>query len=200
VRYADDIVVGFQHESEAGRFRIEQRQRLAKFGLELNTDKTRLVRFGRFAVRDRAERGQRRPETFDFLGFTHICAISYKGQFVVKRLTMKKRMRAKLREVRTELMRRRHLPLPEQGVWLSSVVNGYFAYHAVPTNSRRMAAFRTQVSQSWLHALRRRSQRSRMTWERMQTLVERWLPPSRLRHPWPVERFHAKTRGRSPVR
>jgi RNA-directed DNA polymerase len=200
VRYADDLVVGFQRESDATQFRVELQQRLERFGLELHPDKTRLLRFGRFAEERRRERGQGRSETFNFLGFTHICGTSKSGQFLLLRLTVKERMRAKLKELREELLRRRHLPIPVQGKWLTAVVRGYFAYHAVPTNMQRLRSFRVEVTRSWLHALRRRSQRSRTTWVRMHRLAERWIPSPRVLHPYPWDRFDDRTQGRSRVR
>lgn len=200
VRYADDIVVGFQHEVDAVRFHADQRQRLAHFGLELHPDRTRLLRFGRFAEERRRERGQGKPETFNFLGFTHVCGKSRSGQFLLLRLTVKDRMRAKLKAIREDLLRRRHLPVPVQGEWLGAVVRGYFAYHAVPTNTQRLQSFRVEVTRSWLHALRRRSQRTRMTWERMHRLAERWIPAPHVLHPYPWDRFDERTRGRSRVR
>ena len=200
VRFADDIVVGFQREDDAVRFRAEQRQRLERFGLELHPDKTRLVRFGRFAESSRRERGQGRPETFNFLGLTHICGRSGSGQFLLLRLTMKDRMRTRLKTIREELLRRRHLPVPVQGEWLAAVVRGYLAYHAVPTNMQRMKSFCFEVTRAWLHALRRRSQRSRMSWERMSRLATRWIPAPRILHPYPAARFYDRTRGRSRVR
>jgi len=200
VRFADDIVVGFQREDDAVRFRAEQRQRLKRFGLELHPDKTRLLRFGRFAESSRRERGQGRPETFNFLGLTHICGRSGSGQFLLLRLTMKDRMRTKLKTIREELLRRRHLPVPVQGEWLAAVVRGYFAYHAVPTNMQRMKSFCFEVTRAWLHALRRRSQRSRVSWGRMSRLATRWIPAPRILHPYPADRFYDRTRGRSRVR
>jgi len=200
VRYADDIILGFQYESDAYGFRTALGRRMAKFGLELHPDKTRLVRFGRFASRDALAAGEGKAGTFEFLGFTHICAKSRKGRFMLMRRTIKARMRATLRALREQLMRRRHWSIPEQGAWLRRVLQGYLNYHAVPTNGRRLCALRTQVARAWLHALRRRSQRHRMTWERGNALVLRWLPPVRILHPWPEERFDASTRGRSPVR
>jgi RNA-directed DNA polymerase len=193
-------VVGFEHERDARRFEDELRQRLAKFGLELADDKTRLVEFGRFAARNRQQRGLGRPETFAFLGFVHICATTRNGRFLLKRSTIAKRMRAKLKEVNVELKRRRHLPIPEQGRWLASVLRGHLAYYAVPTNSDAIQAFRTQVIRLWYAALRRRSQRTSLNWERMRRLVARWLPSARIQHPWPNVRFDARTQGRSPVR
>jgi RNA-directed DNA polymerase len=200
VRYADDIVMGFQHEVDAVRFQADQRQRLEHFGLELHPDKTRLLRFGRFAEERRRERGQGKPETFNFLGFTHVCGKARSGQFLLLRLTVKDRMRAKLKAIREDLLRRRHLPVPVQGEWLGAIVRGYFAYHAVPTNTQRLQSFRAEVTRSWLHALRRRSQRTRMTWERMHRLAERWIPAPRVLHPYPWDRFDERTRGRSRVR
>jgi len=200
VRYADDFVVGFQHHSDAVEFQTELSRRLDAFKLELHPDKTRLIGFGRYADERQRERGLGKPKTFDFLGFTHICAKSRSGRFVLKRRTISKRLRARLSEVKTELMRRRHQPIPAQGRWLGQVVQGYFAYHAVPTNIRALQAFRTQVERYWLHALRRRSQRDRFTWPRMRRLSTRWLPSPRILHPWPDTRFDVTTRGRSPVR
>lgn len=200
VRYADDLVLGFEHEADARRFREELRQRLAQFGLELHPDKTRLIEFGRFADRDRRRRGQGKPETFDFLGFTHMCGQTKKGWFMVVRRTSKKRMAAKLKALRRALMRMRHAPVPIQGAWLRRVLQGYFNYHAIRTNLRRLRSFRSQVERAWMHALRRRGQRHRMSWARMGLLIERWFPPVRTLHPWPEERFAATTRGRSPVR
>jgi group II intron reverse transcriptase/maturase len=200
VRFADDFVVGFEHRDDAERFRADLRDRLARFGLELAAEKTRLIEFGRFAARDRAARGLGRPETFRFLGFTHICAKTRSGRFKLKRITDSKRMRAKLREVKTELRRRQHLPIPEQGRWLGSVVRGHFAYYAVPDNSEALHAFRDKLVRHWLRALRRRSQRTRMTWKRTYRLEDRWLPRVRIQHPWPDDRFYARTQGRSPVR
>ena len=200
VRFADDFIVGFEDEQDARRFQGELRERLAGFGLELHPDKTRLIEFGRHAAWNRARRGLGKPETFDFLGFTHICAKSKSGRFWLKRVTVAKRMRAKLREVSDQLKRRRHEPVPVQGQWLRSVVQGHLAYYAVPGNSDAVAAFRTQVTRHWYKALRRRSQRTRLNWERMDRLAKRWLPPARVKHPFPEVRFNAKTRGRSPVR
>jgi RNA-directed DNA polymerase len=200
VRYADDFIVGFQHQSDAERFLAELRERIAKFGLELHPDKTRLLQFGRTAAADRAARSEGKPETFNFLGFTHICGKSRAGRFVLLRRTMAKRMRAKLREIRLELARRRHLSVPEQGAWLASIVRGYFAYHAVPTNTSRIRGFRSQVVGAWHRALRRRGQRDRTSWTRMNLLAKRWLPLARIHHPWPEQRFDVKTRGKSPVR
>jgi group II intron reverse transcriptase/maturase len=189
VRYADDVIFGFEHREDAERFRADLGERLAKFALELKAEKTRLIEFGRYAARRREERGLGRPETFDFLGFTHACGKGRNGWFALRRFTVKKRMQAKLSEVKAELRRRRHLPIPEQGRWLGSVVRGHLAYYAVPGNTEAVAGFRTQITRHWLKALRRRSQRTRITWERMNRLARRWLPPALPHHPYPDQRF-----------
>jgi group II intron reverse transcriptase/maturase len=198
-RFADDFVVGFQYRSDAERFLADLRGRFAKFGLELHPDKTRLIEFGRAAASARRKRGLGKPETFDFLGFTHYCGKTRSGRFALRRRSISKRVRAKLKEVKTELKRRRHLPIPEQGKWLASVLRGHFAYYAVPGNVKAVQAFRDQAVRHWLGALRRRSQRHRLSWERMDRLADRWLPRARVLHPWPSVRFDARTRGRSPV-
>jgi group II intron reverse transcriptase/maturase len=200
VRYADDYMVGFEYRGDAERFLTELRERLAKFGLELKAEKTRLIEFGRHAARRRQERGLGRPETFDFLGFTHACGESRNGRFALRRFTIKKRMRAKLMEVKDELRRRRHLPIPEQGRWLGSVVRGYLAYYAVPGNTDAVADFRTQVTRHWRRALNRRSQRSRINWARMNRIASRWLPPRGRNTPTLTSAFDVRTRGRNPVR
>lgn len=197
---ATHLAVGFQHESDAHRFRLELEARLQRFHLDLHPEKTRLIRFGQFAAARQRERGLGKPSTFDFLGLTHICGRSQQGRFVLIRLSSKKRMRAKLHAVREALHQRRHLPVHVQGAWLASVVRGYFAYHAVPTNGRRLTAFRIQVVRAWHHALIRRGQRDKTTWERMHRLDERWIPKPRILHPWPEKRFDVRTRGRSRVR
>ena len=194
------LVAGFEHQADAQQFLSDLRERFAKFGLELHPGKTRLIEFGRHAARARAARGAGKPETFDFLGFTHMCGQTKNGRFWVKRKTISKRMRAKLAEVNDQLKRRRHLPIPEQGRWLARVVRGHLAYYAVPGNTDAVAAFRTQATRHWYKALRRRSQRTRLTWTRMNRLATRWLPPARMTHPFPSERFDARTQGRSPVR
>jgi RNA-directed DNA polymerase len=200
VRFADDFVVGFEHRDDAERFWDDLRERFARFGLRLHEGKTRLIEFGRFAARDRARRGLSKPETFDFLGLTHICDRAWKtGRFKLRRVTSKKRLRAKLRAVKTELMQRRHEPVPEQGAWLAKVLQGHANYYGVPDNLEAVAAFRHGLTGHWLRALRRRSQRSSLTWERMRRLEARWLPPVRVLHPWPSVRFSARTQGRSPV-
>ena len=198
VRFADDIVVGFEHERDARRFWADLRARLARFNLELAEDKTRLIEFGRFAARNRARRGLGKPETFTFLGFVHICATSRNGKFWLRRITHAKRMRAKLRELKDELKRRRHLPIAEQGRWLASVVRGHLNYYAVPGNSEAIRAFRQQLTRHWFKALRRRSQRHQLTWKRMGRIAAHWLPPARIRHPWPLERFDARPKAGAP--
>jgi group II intron reverse transcriptase/maturase len=200
VRWADDFVIGFQSKIEAERCLAELKKRFGKFGLALNSEKTRLLEFGPFAIENRKRRNQGRPETFDFLGFTHICGKGKSGHFWLRRITIAKRLRAKLRQVKDQLMRRRHLPIAQQGRWLASVIRGHFAYYAVPGNARAINAFRVQTGRHWLRALRRRSQRHRLNWERMNRLIARWLPPIRIMHPYPERRFDARTRGRSPVR
>jgi len=191
VRFADDFIVGFEHRGDAERFLAELRERFARFGLELHPEKTRLIEFGRHAAGNRAARGDRKPETFDFLGFTHICATSKNGRFWLKRITIKKRMRAKLKAVKAQIKQRRHLPIPEQGAWLAAVVRGHQAYYAVPGNYDAVNIFRTQIARHWHTALRHRSQRSRMNWTRMNRIVTRWLPPTRTLHPFPNVRFAA---------
>ena len=193
VRFADDVTVGFEYEQDAQRFLSDLHERFAGFGLQLHPDKTRLIEFGRHAARNRAARGQGKPETFDFLGFTHICARSKNGRFWLKRITISKRMRAKLREVKDQLKLRMHEPIPVQGRWLRSVLQGHFAYYAVPGNSDAVAAFRDHVTRHWFKALRRRSQRTRVTWERMNRLAKRWIPPAHVKHPFPEVRFAAST-------
>jgi hypothetical protein len=168
MRYADDIVVGFEHEADARRFWDDMRRRLEEFSLSLNPDKTRLIEFGRFAADRRAHRGLGKPETFYFLGFTFICERNSRGQFLVKRTTRRDRMRATLRKIKEELRRRMHQPIPEQGAWLKQVVRGFFAYHAVPTNGAALRAFYYYVERLWLRTLRRRSQKGTVT-------VTHWL-------------------------
>lgn len=192
VRYMDDTVIGFEHRTEAKRFLRDLGERMRKFGLELHPDKTRLIEFGRHAVRNRKQRGERKPEAFDFLGFTHLCGkTSKQGYFMVLRKTSGKRMRAKLRQIKQQLLARKHDPVQQTGEWLRSVVQGYFNYHAVPGNGRSMGKFREQVTRYWRLALRRRSQKSRMTWDRFRPLAQRWIPVQRILHPFPRERFDA---------
>jgi RNA-directed DNA polymerase len=200
VRWADDFVAGFQHQGDAKQFLHDLRKRFAKFALELHPGKTRLIEFGRFAAENRRASGLGKPETFAFLGFTHICGKTRSGRFWLRRITIAKRMRAKLKQVKDQLRRRRHRPVPEQGAWLASVVRGHLAFYAVPGNARAVQAFRNQVIWHWCKALRRRGQRDRLTWERVNRLAQRWLPPARILHPYPEARFYATTRGRSPVR
>ena len=200
-RFADDFVVGFEHREDAERFWAALRERLARFGLELNADKTRLIEFGRHAARDRTARGLGKPETFQFLGFTHVCARTRKsGRFKLKRITDSKRVRAKLHALKREMRRRMHLPIPEQGRWLARVLAGHYNYYAVPDNIEALNAFRKGLIRHWLRSLRRRSQRSAMSWERIWRFADQWLPQPRILHPWPEQRFAARTQGRSPVR
>ena len=191
VRYADDFVMGFQYRSDAQRFQAELRNRLEQFGLALHAGKTQFIEFGRFASANRKERGEGKPETFDFLGFTHICTKTWKGgRFTVRRKTIAKRLRTKIKEVKQLLMRRRHIPVPEQGRWLRSVVQGYFNYHGVPGNREALNTFRTQINRAWLRALRSRSQKGRsLTWERMTKLIATWIPTAKIVHPYPDQRF-----------
>ncbi len=189
VRYADDIVIGFEHGHEAHRFLAAMRARLEAFALQLHPEKTRLIEFGRFAAEDRARKGLSKPETFGFLGFTFICGQSHGGGFLIHRKTRRDRMRAKLQALKVGLRRRMHQPIPLQGEWLARVVKGYFGYHAVPTNLSALCAFRHHVETLWLKTLRRRSQRDRLSWDRLRRLAEDWLPEPRILHPWPNIRF-----------
>ena len=189
VRYADDFIVGFQYENDARRFLDEMRARLQEFALSLHPEKTRLIEFGRFAAKNRKQRGLGKPETFNFLGFTFICGKSRQGKFQLKRKTRRDRMRAKLRRIKEEMWRRMHQPIPQQGKWLRQVVRGYFNYHAVPTNFRALVAFRDEITKRWRRALHRRSQRNDLNWARMNKLIDDWLPKPRILHPWPEKRF-----------
>ena len=200
VRYADDFVVGFQHRRDAELFLEELRTRLRGFSLALHPDKTRLLEFGRFAGPNRKERGESPPETFDFLGFTHVCSRTRKGHFMLTRLTVKKRMRAKVAEVKSILWQHMHQPSRRVGRWLGTVLRGHYAYYAVPTNSGSLAQFRYQILRHWRRILIRRSQRSRMTWERFGSLVDKYLPRPRILRPWPNKALLVTTQGRSPVR
>jgi len=192
VRYADDLVVGFQHRTEAERFLKEFRERLAKFGLELHPDKTRLIEFGRFAARDRKQRGEGKPETFTFLGFTHYCGQRHKsGTFTVWRITAKKRMVAKLKAIKVELRRRMHDRMADVGAWLRKVVLGYYQYHAVPGNTIPLRIFKLRVCRLWQSVLVRRSQRAKRRWDRFTPVLDRWIPPPRVLHPYPDARFYA---------
>lgn len=193
VRYADDFILGFQYKGEANEFLYHLKQRLNKFGLQLHEQKTKLIRFGRYAKQQRKERGEDKPETFEFLGFTHICAQTHiKHKFVVKRHTSKKRMRVKLQAIKAELMKRRHTPVVQTGEWLKRVLRGYFNYHAVPGNLKILSSFKREVTLNWLKSLRRRSQRSRMTWERFAKLINMFIPPLQRVHDYPHERFAVK--------
>jgi len=190
VRYADDFVMGFQYRDDAERCLRELRARLAKFGLALHPEKTRLIEFGRYAAERRKRRGEGAPETFNFLGFTHCCGRTRKGTFTVKRKSTAKRLRAKLRELKTQLTRCMHQPVAAVGAWLRSVVRGWMNYHAVPGNSRSLDQFRTQLARLWRHVLRRRSQKGRRwNWERVTRLIRRWLPKPRILHPYPNQRL-----------
>jgi hypothetical protein len=192
VRYADDIVVGAEHESDARRFWDAMRERLQKFSLSLHPDKTRLIEFGRFAAANRKRRGLGKPETFNFLGFTFIAGKSRRGKFLLKRRSRRDRIKAKIKEVAGELRQRMHQSIPEQGKWLKQVVTGYFGYHAVPTNSAALFDFRDGIIARWRWVLRRRSQKSALTWPRMKKLADDWLPKPRILHPWPNQRFAVK--------
>lgn len=200
VRFADDFIVGFEHRDEAERFLAELRERFARFGLELHPEKTRLVEFGRYAANNRKRRGEGKPETFNFLGFTHISWRTRKGHFTVLRQTMRERQREKLKEVKTELQRRWHAPVPEQGAYLRAVVAGHVRYYGVPLNSPAISVFRLAVGRLWRRALERRSQRTRIPWARMQRLISRWLPPARICHPYPLVRLGVVTQGGSRMR
>lgn len=189
VRYADDFIVGFQHRAEAERFLADLSERLAKFGLELNPDKTRLLEFGPYAIVNRKRAGLDKPETFDFLGFTHICGKKRNGRYTVLRQTMRTRLQAKLREIKCELRSRMHDPVPALGKWLSTVVEGHIRYYGVPMNSQALSVFRFQIGRLWHRALSRRSQNGRVTWERMARLIARWLPKARIYHPYPLRRL-----------
>jgi group II intron reverse transcriptase/maturase len=189
VRYADDFIVGFQHESDARRFMDEMRERLQEFALSLHSEKTRLIEFGRFAAERRRRRGLGKPETFNFLGFTFICGKTRAGKFQLQRKTRRDRMQAKLREIKEALRQCMHQPIPEQGKWLGRVVRGYFNYHAVPTNARALDVFRHHVTDLWRRTLRRRSHKHRITWARMTRLADAWLPKPIILHPWPSDRF-----------
>lgn len=200
VRFADDFVVGFQHRQEAEQFLSELRERFARFGLELHADKTRLIEFGRYTRQNRARRGQGKPETFNFLGFAHCCGRTRKGGFTVLRKTMRKRMQAKLKEVKQELRQRMHRPVPEQGAYLRSVVRGHVRYYGVPMNGAALGVFRTAIGRLWWRILKRRSQTHHLPWQRMRKYIDRWLPPAHICHPYPLVRFAVITQGRSRMR
>ena len=190
VRFADDIVLGFQVKSDAERFWAELAERFRKFHLELHPEKTRLLEFGPFAANKRRARGQGKPETFNFLGFTHICGKKRSnGRFTVVRHTIRKRLQAKLSAVKAELRRRMHDPIPAVGTWLRAVVGGHIRYYGVPMNSHALHIFRFQVGRLWHRTLSRRSQTGRVLWDRMRRLINRWLPPARVCHPYPLRRL-----------
>lgn len=189
VRYADDFIVGFEHETDARRFLDAMRERLAEFALSLHPEKTRLIEFGRHAAESRMRCGFGKPETFNFLGFTFICGKSRRGKFLIKRKTRHDRMRAKLAEIKGTLRRCMHQPIPEQGKWLRQAIVGYFNYHAVPTNGHALVAFRDEITRRWWQALRRRSQHGALAWTKMKSLADDWLPTPRILHPWPNQRF-----------
>ena len=178
-------VMGFQYRSDAEEFREELHQRFGKFNLTLNEDKTRLIEFGRFAAENRKRRGEGKPESFDFLGFTHICGRKQNGKFVVLRHTIRRRMRAKLKELKEELKKRLHSAIPELGRWLQSVLRGYYRYFGVPRNGRALSSFRYHVTKLWFRTILRRSQRRKINWERMERIAKRWLPYPKILHPYP---------------
>ena len=198
IRYADDSVLGFQHRAEADRFLEDLRERLGKFGLELHPDKTRRIEFGRFAEPDRKRRGEGKPETFDFLGFTHISAKTRYGYFTVKRKTVGKRMRAKLEQIKQQLRARMHDPVAQTGEWLKSVVQGYFNYHAVPGNLDTLGVFRERLTRLWRRILLDRSQTHQLPWTRMHRLAVRWIPQPRVLHPYPECRFAVRYLRQEP--
>ena len=200
VRYLDDFIVGFQNREDAEQFVIALRERLGQFGLTLHPDKTRLLEFGRNAARNRQQRGEQKPETFQFLGFVHVCGRTRRGWFAVQRHTVGQRMRAKLKEVSEELRQRWHAPIPEVGRWLGSIVRGHCQYYGIAGNSHAIKQFRDEVCRLWRRALSRRSQRGAVGWERMHRLTRRWLPPAQIVHPYPSVQFAVMTQGRSPVR
>jgi len=193
VRFADDFVVGFQSRTDAEQFQVDLKERLKGFNLELHADKTRLIEFGLFAAENCRKRGEGKPETFDFLGFTHICGKNRKGKFAVLRQTMRKKMQRKLVELKQELRKRMHTPITEVGKWLRSVLLGHYRYYGVPRNSRRLSAFRYHLLCYWKWTIRRRSQRQRTTWKRMSLIATRWLPLPRIYHPYPEERLRVIT-------
>jgi RNA-directed DNA polymerase len=191
---ATRLVLGFQHRKEAERFSKELVKRLARFNLELHPDKTRLIEFGRYAIENRSRRGAGKPESFDFLGFTHSCTITrVGGWYAVRRQTMRKRMRAKLQEVKTTLRRRMHDPVPAQGLYLRSVMRGHSRYYGVPGNSYALQAFRAVLARHWWKTLNRRSQGRHVTWSRIWCLMNRWVPSPRICHPYPTERLQVIT-------
>ncbi len=200
VRFADDFVVGFQYRFQAEQFLSDLKERFSEFGLDIHPDKTSLIEFGRFAVQNRSKRGLGKPHTFNFLGFTHICGKTRKGKFTIMRKTIRKKLQRKLKEVYVKLRRIMHYPIPVQGGYLRSVVAGYVRYYGVPTNSGALSVFRKEICRMWHKVLRRRSHKSRMTWDRMKRLIVRWIPKARICHPYPNLRLCVTTQGRSPVR
>jgi RNA-directed DNA polymerase len=198
VRYADDFIVGFQHEGDARRFLDELRNRLEEYALSLHPEKTRLIEFGRFAAENRKRRSLGKPETFNFLGFTFICGKSRRGKFLIQRKTRRDRMRSKLKEIKQALRRRMHQDIPAQGKWLVQVVKGYFNYHAVPTNRHTLVVFRDEVTQAWRRTLSRRSQKGCIAWEQMKSIAEAWLPKPKILHLWPRQRFAVRHPRREP--
>lgn len=200
VRYCDDFIVGFEHRDDAEWFWRALRERFQQFNLELHPEKTRLIEFGRYAADRRQRRGQSKPETFDFLGFTPICSQTRKGKFTVRWKTIAKRLRRKLQEVKDTLRQHMHWPIPQQGAWLRSVLLGHSRYYGVPRNGSLLRVFRETLRRSWYRTLRRRSQRHRLTWQRMAAHADRWLPTPRICHPYPAQRLRVTTQGRSPVR
>jgi RNA-directed DNA polymerase len=200
VRFADDFVAGFQHRHEAERFLAELRERFARFGLQLHADKTRIVEFGRFAEQNRRKRGDGKPGTFNFLGFTHSCGKTRKGHFTVLRQTMRQRWQAKLRALKEELRRRMHMPMRDQGTYLRSVLLGHFHYYGVPMNGPALGAFRQAVGYLWRTVLRRRSQGNHMPWRRVWRYIKRWFPPAKVCHPYPLVRLGVVTQGGSRMR
>jgi RNA-directed DNA polymerase len=200
VRFADDFIAGFEHREEAEQFLTELRERFAKFGLTLHPDKTRLIECGRFAAAHRRARGKGKPETFDFLGFTHSCGKTRRGKFTVLRQTVRRRWQAKLKAVKAELRQRLHEPIPVVGAYLRSVVGGHVRYYGVPMNGSSVGAFRQAIGRLWWWALKRRSQGHHLSWERMMRYIYRWLPPARICHPYPLVRLGAVTQGRSRMR
>lgn len=200
VRYGDDCIVGCEQRDDAKRVWAALRERFQQFNLERHPEQTRLIEFGRFAAERRQRRGQGKPETFDLLGCTHICSETRNGKFTVRRKTIAKRLRTKLQAVKASLQTRRHWPIPQQGAWLRRVLLGHYRYSAMPRNGRLLTVFRETRSRDWCRTLRRRSQRHRMTWQRMYALAEHWLPNPHILHPYPAQRLRVTTQGRSPVR
>jgi group II intron reverse transcriptase/maturase len=200
VRYCDDFIVGFQYKDDAEQFLSDLRARFHRFHLELHPDKTRLIEFGRWASERRQRRGQGKPETFDFLGLTHICSQTRTGKFTVRRKTVAKRLRKKLQEIKQLLRARMHWPIRQLGAWLKSVLTGHYRYYGVPRNMSRLRVFRERILRYGCQTLRRRSQRHRITWQRIYALATHWLPPPHILHPYPAQRLRVTTRGKSPVR